>query len=46
MLDILIALLFLAGVFVPTALAASAVGGVFPVSDDVGDKTRATATTP
>jgi len=46
MLDIVIALLFLAGVFVPAALAASAVGGVFPASDDVGDKARATASTP
>ncbi len=43
MLDIVIVLLFLAGVLVPTALAASAVGGVFPVSDDVSSKTTATA---
>ena len=46
MLDLLIALLFLAGVLVPSALAAAAVGGVFPVSDEVGDKSRATAGRP
>ena len=44
MLDIVVVLLFLAGMFGPTALAASAVGGLFPTSDDVGSGT--TATTP
>lgn len=41
MLDLVIMVLFLAGVFVPTALAAYAVGGLFPVSEEAGARTTA-----
>ena len=40
--DFVIVLLFLAGVFGPVALAANAVGGLFPVSDEAGPGTTAT----
>lgn len=42
MLDFVIVLLFLAGVFVPAALASYAVGGLFPVSDEAGEGKTAT----